>query len=83
MKWHAFRTPWSFTKKPFSWHFSRTGSFTQTARELDVNPETLRSWVRRYGSEHGKQAGPLPIDERAGSRNRTGASVNWRWRTPP
>lgn len=39
--------------------------FAQTARELDVNPETLRSWVRRYEREHGTHAGPLPIDERA------------------
>ena len=37
----------------------------QTARELDVNPETLRSWVRRYEREHGTQARLLPIDERA------------------
>lgn len=35
------------------------------ARELEVNPETLRSWVRRYEREHGKQNEPLPVDERA------------------
>jgi transposase-like protein len=35
------------------------------ARELDMNPETLRTWVRRHEREHGKQAGPLEIDERA------------------
>ncbi|WP_434600075.1 transposase [Streptomyces sp. A5-4] len=38
---------------------------SQTARELDVNSETLRTWVRRYEREHGKQTGPLPVDERA------------------
>ncbi|MFZ3475672.1 transposase [Streptomyces sp. 4.24] len=37
----------------------------QVARELEVNPETLRSWVRRYELDHGKQSGPLPLDERA------------------
>ena len=38
---------------------------SHVARELDVHPETLRSWVRRYEREHGKQVGPLEIDERA------------------
>ncbi|MFJ9953668.1 transposase [Kitasatospora sp. NPDC091207] len=38
---------------------------SHVARELDVHPETLRSWVRRYEHEHGNQAGPLEIDERA------------------
>jgi transposase len=35
------------------------------ARELDLNPETLRTWVRQYEREHGRQDGPLPVDERA------------------
>jgi transposase-like protein len=35
------------------------------ARELDMNPETLRTWVRRHERENGKQAGPLEVDERA------------------
>jgi transposase len=35
------------------------------ARELNVNPETLRTWARRHEREHGQQAGPLPVDERA------------------
>ncbi|WP_406729244.1 transposase [Streptomyces sp. GD-15H] len=35
------------------------------ARELDMNPETLRTWVRQYEREHGRQGGPLPVDERA------------------
>ena len=37
----------------------------QVARELDMNPETLRTWVRRHEREHGNQSGPLSIDERA------------------
>ncbi|MET8184013.1 transposase [Streptomyces sp. NPDC005336] len=35
------------------------------ARELDMNPETLRTWVRQYEREHGRQDAPLPVDERA------------------
>lgn len=35
------------------------------ARELDMNPETLRTWVRAHEREHGRQDGPLPVDERA------------------
>jgi transposase len=42
-----------------------SNSIAHVARELEVNPETLRSWVRRHESEHGKQSGPLPVDERA------------------
>ncbi|CAM5722907.1 MULTISPECIES: transposase [Streptomyces] len=30
------------------------------ARELEMNPETLRTWVRQYEREHGRQGGPLP-----------------------
>ncbi|ODA69229.1 Transposase [Streptomyces sp. AVP053U2] len=30
----------------------------QVARELEMNPETLRTWVRRHEREHGKQTGP-------------------------
>ncbi|MGK5501512.1 IS3 family transposase [Streptomyces sp. URMC 125] len=35
------------------------------ARELEMNPETLRTWVRQYEREHGRQDGALPVDERA------------------
>ncbi|MBA4867381.1 transposase [Streptomyces sp. PSKA54] len=35
------------------------------ARELEMNPETLRTWVRQHEREHGRQDGPLPVDERA------------------
>jgi transposase len=35
------------------------------ARELDLNPETLRTWVRQFEREHGRQEGSLPVDERA------------------
>ncbi|MFD4687233.1 transposase [Streptomyces sp. NPDC058461] len=35
------------------------------ARELNVNPETLRTWVRQHEREHGLRDGPLPVDERA------------------
>jgi transposase-like protein len=35
------------------------------ARELDMNPETLRTWVRRHEREHGRQDGPLSVNERA------------------
>ncbi|MCY0919454.1 transposase [Streptomyces sp. H27-G5] len=37
----------------------------EVARNLEVNSETLRSWVRRYERDHGRQAGPLAVDERA------------------
>ncbi|MEO3762971.1 transposase [Streptomyces sp. B8F3] len=34
------------------------------ARELDMHPETLRTWVRQYEREHGRQDGPLPAASR-------------------
>jgi len=37
----------------------------QVARELELNPETLRTWVRRHEREYGTQSGPLAVDERA------------------
>lgn len=38
----------------------------KVARELEVNPETLRSWIRRHQRDHGKEpTGPLSVDERA------------------
>lgn len=40
-------------------------SIAHVARDLELNPETLRTWVRRHEREHGKQSGPLDIDERA------------------
>ncbi|MFD6323869.1 transposase [Streptomyces sp. NPDC058442] len=43
----------------------------QVARELEMNPETLRTWVRRHEREHGKQTEPLAVDERARARGRT------------
>jgi len=38
---------------------------SHVARELDMHPETLRTWVRRHEREHGRDDGPLPVDERA------------------
>ncbi|WP_093852551.1 IS3 family transposase [Streptomyces pini] len=35
------------------------------ARELEMNPETLRTWVRQHERENGRQDGPLPVDDRA------------------
>lgn len=35
------------------------------ARELEMNPETLRTWVRQHERERERQDGPLPVDERA------------------
>jgi transposase-like protein len=42
----------------------------ETARELNVHPETLRLWVRNYEREHGTNTAaaagaPLETDERA------------------
>lgn len=39
----------------------------ETARELNMHPETLRLWVRTYEREHNTTdaAVPLDIDERA------------------
>ncbi|MFI6517506.1 IS3 family transposase [Spirillospora sp. NPDC050679] len=42
-----------------------SGPIAQTARELGMNPETLRTWVPQYEREHGRQDEPLPVDERA------------------
>lgn len=39
---------------------------SQAARELEVNPEKLRSWTRQYERDHGTQSGPLALDERTG-----------------
>ncbi|MGW0825814.1 transposase, partial [Streptomyces sp. NPDC002845] len=35
------------------------------ARGLGMNPETLRTSVRQHEREHGRQDGPLPVEERA------------------
>jgi transposase-like protein len=41
-------------------------SIAHVARELELNPETLRCWVRRFQRDHGgERTGPLSIDERA------------------
>ncbi|MFE2865920.1 IS3 family transposase [Embleya sp. NPDC059259] len=40
-------------------------SIAQTARDLDVHPETLRAWVREHQRRHEKAEGPLAVDERA------------------
>ncbi|WP_439681795.1 transposase [Embleya sp. MST-111070] len=40
-------------------------AIAQTARELDVHPETLRAWVREHQRRHEKAEGPLAVDERA------------------
>lgn len=37
----------------------------QTARELDVHPETLRNWVRGYKREHESTDEASSVDERA------------------
>lgn len=37
----------------------------QTARELDVHPETLRTWVREYKREHESAGEASSVDERA------------------
>lgn len=38
----------------------------EVARQLELNPETLRSWIRRYQRENdGERTGPLSVDERA------------------
>lgn len=37
----------------------------QVARELDMNPETLRAWVRQHEREYGRQSEPLPVNEQA------------------
>lgn len=41
-----------------------SGPVSQVARELDVNPETLRSWVRRHEGKT-EQEPDFAIDERA------------------
>lgn len=39
---------------------------SETARELDVNPETLRGWVKRHKKQSEPSPGaPLSLDERA------------------
>ena len=38
---------------------------SHTARELEVNSETLRSWVRRHQRNSAPTSGDLTIDERA------------------
>ena len=38
---------------------------SHTARDLDMNSETLRTWVRRYEQEHSSTAGNLTVEERA------------------
>jgi transposase len=39
---------------------------TETARELELNPETLRGWVKKYQKRNEPAAGaPLTLDERA------------------
>uniref|UniRef100_UPI00355833AC transposase n=1 Tax=Streptomyces corallincola TaxID=2851888 RepID=UPI00355833AC len=43
---------------------SRT--ISETARELDLNPETLRGWVKKHQKQNEPAAGaPLTLDERA------------------
>jgi len=39
---------------------------SETARELELNPETLRGWVKKYQKRKEPAAGaPLTLDERA------------------
>jgi transposase-like protein len=35
------------------------------AKELEVNPETLRNWVRRYEHQHTDESAELAVSERA------------------
>ena len=37
----------------------------EVARELDMNPETLRNWLKRRREEHGGEEPPLGVSERA------------------
>ena len=39
---------------------------SETARQLEINPETLRTWVRRYERENGPgNSSNLTLDEQA------------------
>lgn len=38
---------------------------SHTARELEVHPETLRTWVREHKRTHESSEGSLSVDERA------------------
>ncbi|MER7960199.1 transposase [Streptomyces sp. NPDC096030] len=39
---------------------------SETARELELNPETLRGWVKKHRKQNEPAAGaPLTLDERA------------------
>ena len=40
------------------------GPLTQVARQLDINPETLRKWVRGAEADEGLQPGVAPVAER-------------------
>lgn len=40
-------------------------SVTAVARELGINSETLRSWVRKHEREHDHSDGPTSVGERA------------------
>lgn len=41
-------------------------TISETARELDLNPETLRGWVKKYQKRNEPPAdAPLTLDERA------------------
>jgi transposase len=41
-------------------------TISETARELDLNPETLRGWVKKYQKRNEPPAdAPLSLDERA------------------
>ena len=41
-------------------------TISETARELDLNPETLRGWVKKHQKQNEPAAdAPLSLDERA------------------
>jgi transposase len=41
-------------------------TISETARAIEVNPETLRGWVKKYQKQSEPAAGtPLTLDERA------------------
>ena len=44
----------------------QVGNLSQVARDLDVNPNVLRNWVKQSAIDAGKDSsGPLTTDERA------------------
>ena len=40
----------------------RHGSVKRVAEQLDIGPESLRSWVRQHDIDHGERAGTTTVD---------------------